>query len=200
MKRLSLFLVFLCASLRVSAEANALKLDVYSVVMSASEFGQEKKYVLEVRSFVTNTGELAVTIPTSTPSGSWSGLAQQGDSRTVIYSIGFGELGTKKTKIVISPFRHFPVELQPGEATELPMQEFHMPAADTLKKIKIVFIVDADFAKRFGWWSGTLRIEHVVGEGENPFIVPVGPPFLAEPNQHLRATEQGKSEVSGGGL
>lgn len=107
----------------------------------------------------------------------------------MIYSIGFGELGAKKTKIVVSPFRHFPVELQPGEATELPLQEFHMPAADTLKKIKIVFSVDADFAKRFGWWSGTLRKEHVVGEGGNPFFVPVEPFELSQtPNQPAQPT------------
>jgi hypothetical protein len=173
MNRLPLILLLLCATLRLGAQEDALKLDVYSWVMDASESGQEKKFVLEVRSFVTNTGKLAITLPTSTASGGWSGLSEHGDFRSLFYFIGFGELGTKKTKIVASPFRHFPVELQPGEATELPMKQFYMPAANTLKKIKVVFTVEADFAKRFGWWSGTLRKEHVVGEDENPFIVPI---------------------------
>ena len=183
MKRIVLVLTLLFPALRVIAQQEALKLDVYSWVMDASESGQEKKFVLEVRSFVTNTGKVPLTIPTSTPGGGWSGLIEGGDTSTVIYSIGYGELGTKKTRVVSSPFQHFPVELLPGEAAELPKQELHMAAADTLKKVTVVFGVDADFAKRFGWWSGKLRKEHVVGEGENPFIEPVEPSKLEEPNQ-----------------
>lgn len=48
MSRLLLLLLLLGTAVWLGAQEVALKLDVYSSVMDASESGKEKKYVLEV--------------------------------------------------------------------------------------------------------------------------------------------------------
>ena len=174
--RLLLSFFVLCSAFTAIAQDEALRLDVYSSVTGGPAAAKEKGFILELRSFVTNIGKVPLTIPTSTPSGFWSHLVGDGQSQTITLSIGFSELGSKKTKVVSSPFRHFPVELLPGEATELPKEKFWMPTADALRRITVVFDVDADFAKRFGWWSGKLRAVHVVGEDDSPSMEKIRPP------------------------
>ena len=170
-----LLLLFCSLPIFAAAADSKLELEVYSFVLSDDTAPRGERYVMRLRMFIRNTGESTVTTATSTPTGGWSGLTERGDARSLIYSIGYGDVAG--AKVVQSPFRHFPVELRPGELTELPMKEFRMAKRSGITKVTVTFSVDADFAERFGWWSGRLRSDHVVGEGPNPFVEPMREPI-----------------------
>lgn len=142
---------------------------------------------MPVHSIVTNVSDTPVTIPTRSYSDGVDGWSTGGDTVGIFFSVGFGSVGDYK--LVPSPLRFFPVTLQPGESTELPVADVHLNAE---KNVKVVFSVDEDYARRHGWWFGTLKKEVVIGARPNPYsvLVPslpplVPPPEKKQPNQTL---------------
>ena len=95
--------------------------------------------------------------------------------------------------LVLSPYRYYPVTLQPGECTELPVIE-----ADVAERkfLEISFSVQEKYAAHHGWWHGHLKKKVVIGEGNDPYLgrpVPVKPGFglppeVKKPNQPAQTT------------
>jgi hypothetical protein len=181
MYRICTFLAALTAVSCFAAEKKeVLRLDVYPLAGMTP---------MPVHSIVTNVSNAPITIPTRSYSDGVDGWATGGDTVGIFFSIGFGSIGDYK--LVPSPLRFFPVTLQPGESTKLPVPDVTLRAE---KKVKVVFTVDEDYGRRHGWWFGTLRKEVVIGEGPNPYIVeipdvpPVIVPEKKEPNQPAQTT------------
>ncbi len=157
-----------------------LRLDVYPV---------DAVDPMVVHSIVTNASDRPVTIPTSTYTGGVSGWAQGSGNLGIFFIVGLNSVGEKS--LVPSPVRFFPVTLQPGESTELPLVHARREGEKT---VEVTFVVEKDFAQNHGWWFGRLKKKVVIGEGENPYIEPlessdVGEfPGKPEPNKPLHGT------------
>jgi hypothetical protein len=177
-------------------------LTLFAVLMATFGFSAEKKEVLRldvypldgvtpmpVHSLVTNVSDAPVTIPTRSYSDGVDGWATGGDTVGIFFSIGFGSIGD--FKLVPSPLLFAPVTLQPGESTELPVATVTLRVE---KKVKVVFSVDEDYARRHSWWFGTLQKEAVIGERPNPYFVEipetpqVQPAKKQQPNQPSEPT------------
>lgn len=144
-----------------------LRLDVYPL---------DGMMPMPVHSIVTNVSDAPVTIPTRSYSDGIDAWATGGETVGIFFTIGFGSVG--QYKLVPSPLRFAPVTLQPGESTELPVATVTLREE---KKVKVVFVVNEDYARRHGWWFGTLKREVVIGERPNPYLVtapdtPLEPP------------------------
>ena len=162
-----IILVLILATGVLAEEKPALQLDVYSWLTKGSKSGKEGagRYTLEVHSVVTNVSDKPLTLPTSNGTGEPDYLTHGGDE------IEFGfELSTLRIDgkpLVLSPYRYYPVTLQPGECTELPMIEADVSER---KILQIHFSVDQKFAAQQGWWWGHLMKKAVIGEGNEPYL------------------------------
>lgn len=123
---------------------------------------------MEVHSMVTNIGKEPVTIPTTTYSGDVSGWTQGGEVLGIIFAIGYTAAG--KRRLVPAASRFHPVVLHPGDSTELPLVHSKRRGE---KSVEVLFVVQEDFAKRHGWWHGTLKTTVEIGLGENPYYEPL---------------------------
>jgi hypothetical protein len=186
-----LFLIVSCCALLHGAENDSqLELRVYAETMHSGD-----QFEIEVRSFIFNKGSTPITVPTSTYSGHPGGMREGGPSLWFLFDVGYGEVGG--LRMSPSPNRYFPVTLEPNDITELPLITFRTKSSDFIKTVSVSYHVDADFGKRYGWWSGSLRAQGTVG-GDSPFKVKVemSEPLIEmgdkknekQPNQSVKPT------------
>lgn len=166
----SLFALLTATALCGGAIGAAEKDPVLELRAYAEVFQDGSGYVIEIRSFLVNRGKVALTAPTSTYSGHWSGMREGGDSLWYLFDVGFDELDGHRLNA--SPYRFFPVVLEPNDITELPTILHHTKTKDSVKSVAVSYSIDPAYAKSHGWWSGRLRAECIVG-AESPFMVPI---------------------------
>lgn len=167
-KTAAVLVLFVGVFLTAYGSETSLKLDVYTLPMAG---------MWEVRSILTNTGSAAVTVPTRSYSDSPDATGTGSGKASFFFIIGFVELSDRR--LVPSPSRFFPVTLQPGESTELPVIECRTP---DVKEISVLYIVEEDFATRHRWWHGEVAKSVIPGqEKDNPYITSMVIPFEPPP-------------------
>ena len=167
---------------RCLAEGPSVALEVYALPMTAG---------YEVRSILTNTSNVPISVPTKGLGEGWDASSTGGGEASFYFIIGFVDLSSRR--LVPSPERFLPVTLQPGESTELPMLECSIP---NLREIRIVYVVAEGFAKRHGWWHG--KVVTTIDpreEVENPYEVKYVPvPIDLPPGEEEKTAQPGATD------
>jgi hypothetical protein len=166
MRTITLLLISVALAFRAAAsEPQILRLDVVcDFGMRTEEQMKSGLSILRIRSSLTNVGTQAVTVPTTSFDGQPHMVTTGQTHLDVCFQIGFVYM--KHRRMTPSPIRFFPVLLQPGESTELPVYEEPVRHPELIKKVSVEFEVQEDYARNQRWWYGTVQKEIAVNLGE----------------------------------
>lgn len=113
-----------------------------------------KKYVASYAIYLRNSGKEDVTVPIY-PSNDEARVTSRGHGKE---TIDFRFLLERQgNTIFITSAYHF-VTLRPGEATWLPSYSVTTDGVASLPEYIFSYQVEAAFGKRYGCWSGTLKV------------------------------------------
>jgi hypothetical protein len=124
-----------------------------------------ERYVCRVQVALTNISKKTIVVPTSNYGGRAWLLTHDSTSAKIGYSIGSWVFDNRLVSKP-SPFRFFPVELCPGESTELPKYEEVLKDPTLFKTVTVEYQVDESYARQQGWWFGRLKTDVKVEQPE----------------------------------
>jgi hypothetical protein len=142
--------VLYCTSFADEPEPQGVTLDVeYQLVRVADD---PSPYHYKFYLLITNRTTQQLTVPSSAYEGRACCWLTSMFERGVTYNVGQRWIGDHR--VVDSPARYLPVQLEPGESTQF--ATFEVSTEVELKVFSATIRVSEEYAKRQGWWGGRI--------------------------------------------